>query len=231
MKGTHTRVGSMVSVVVLMTAGAAHLDAQSGESSMAHPHMTFTMGRPGTPQDSARALAVVEKLRAAIASYQTLADAEKAGYHSRRDAESVKGGRLLHVAKWPKRAGQTQAFDPAAPQALLYRRGSDGEFRLAGGMFVAPPDASSDDLDAMIPLSVAHWHQHTNICVTGNRRSFKLVPRATTAEACRQAGGRFRDESRYMVHVMTDAGNDLALAFPQGQDEMGAMDMGAGHEH
>jgi hypothetical protein len=231
MKGTHTRVGSIFRVVVLLAAGAAHLDAQSGESSMAHPHMTFTTGRPGTPEDSARALAVVDKLRAAIAPYQTLAEAEKAGYHSRRDVESVKDGKLLHVAKWPKRPGQTQAFDPAAPQALLYRRGSDGEFHLAGGMFVAPPDATPVDLDAMIPLSVAHWHQHTNICVTGNRRSFKLVPRATTAEACQEAGGRFRAESRYMVHVMTDAGNDLAMAFPQGRDEMGAMDMVAGSEH
>jgi hypothetical protein len=231
MKGTHTRVGSVVTFAVLVAAGATRLAAQSDESSMAHPHMAFTAARAGTPEDSARALAVVDRLRAAIAPYQTLADAEKAGYHSRRDIEMVKDGKLLHAAKWPRRPGQTQAFDPAAPQALLYRRGSDGEFHLAGGMFVAPPGATANDLDAMIPLSVAHWHQHTNICVTGNRRSFKLVPRATTAEECQKAGGRFRAESRYMVHVMTDAGNDLAMAFPQGRDEMGAMDMGAGHQH
>jgi hypothetical protein len=231
MKGTHTRVGAVVTLALLLTAGSVRLDAQSDESPMAHPHMTFTAGRTGTSEDSARALAVVDKLRAAIAPYQALADAEKAGYHSRRDADMVKDGKLLHVAKWPKRPGQVQAFDPAAPQALLYRRGSDGEFRLAGGMFVAPPSATPDDLDAMIPLSVAHWHQHTNICVTGNRRSFKLAPRATTAEECEEAGGRFRTESRYMVHVMTDAGSDLAMAFPQGRDEMGAMDMEAGHQH
>jgi hypothetical protein len=231
MQGTHTRVGRVASVVILLAASVARLDAQSGESSMAHPHMTFTAGRAGTPEDSVRALAVVDKLRAALAPYQTLADAERAGYHSRRDAESVRGGKLLHVARWPRRPGQAQAFDPAAPQALLYRRGTDGEFHLAGGMFVAPPDATSDDLDAMIPLSVAHWHQHTNICVTGNRRSFKLVPGATTAKACQQAGGRFRAQSRYMVHVMTDAGSDLAMAFPQGRDEMEAMDVGTGREH
>jgi hypothetical protein len=229
MKGTHTRVGSIVSAMGLLAAGAARLDAQSDE--MAHPHMTFTAGRTGTPEDSARALAIVNTLRAAIAPYQTLADAEKAGYHTRRDAETLKSGKLLHAARWPKRPGQAQAFDPATPQALLYRRGSDGEFHLAGGMFVAPPEATSEDLDAMIPLSVAHWHQHTNICVIGNRRSFRLIPRATTAEECQKAGGRFRAESRYMVHVMTDGGSDLAMAFPQGRDEMGAMDMGAGHEH
>ncbi len=231
MKGTHMRVGTVVTLTVLFIAGAARLDAQAAESSMAHPHMNFTAARPGTPDDSVRALAVVDKLRSAITPFQTLEDAQRAGYRSRRDTEMVKGGQLLHVAKWPKRPGQAQAFDPAAPQALLYRRGRDGQFHLAGGMFVAPPGASLDDLDAMIPLSVAHWHQHTNNCITGNRRSFKLVPRATTMEACQQVGGRFRAESRYMVHVMTDTGSDLAMAFPQGRDAMGAMDMGAGHEH
>jgi hypothetical protein len=29
-----------------------------------------------------------------------------------------------------------------------------------------------------------------------------------------------------MVHVMTDAGNDLPQVFPQGRDEMGEMEMG-----
>src|SRR5260370_8001732 len=32
-------------------------------------------------------------------------------------------------------------------------------------MYSAPADASPDQLDAIIPLSVAHWHAHTNICL------------------------------------------------------------------
>lgn len=215
--------------VLLLAAGS--LCAQSEQPAMAHAHMAFTAARPGTPQDSARALAVVDKLRDAIAPYQTLEEAEKAGYRARRDTGMVRGARLLHAGKWPKRPGQVQKFDPAAPQALLYRRGIDGELHLAGGMFVAAPSATLEDLDAMVPLSVAHWHQHENICVAGNRRSFRMVPKATTEEECTKAGGRFRTQSRYMVHVMTDAGSDLAMAFPQGQDEMGAMDVGAPHEH
>ncbi|HEY8259379.1 MAG TPA: hypothetical protein VIG08_17100 [Gemmatimonadales bacterium] len=216
---------------VLLLAAAGSLCAQTEQPAMAHAHMAFTEARPGTPEDSARALAMVEKLRDAIAPYQTLEEAEKAGYRVRRDTDMVKGARLLHAGKWPKRLGQVQKFDPTAPQALLYRRGTDGEFHLAGGMFVAAPSATLDDLDAMVPLSVAHWHQHQNICVAGNLRSFRIVPRATTEEACTKAGGRFRAQSRYMVHVMTDAGSDLAMAFPQGRDDMGAMDMGPAHEH
>ncbi len=50
--------------------------------------------------------------------------------------------------------------------------------------------------------------------------------RAATPEACAEAGGRFQRESpRYMIHVMTDAGDDLAAAFPQGA-EHGGMRMG-----
>jgi hypothetical protein len=40
----------------------------------------------------------------------------------------------------------------------------------------------------------------------------------SSAEECAAAGGRFRAESRYMIHVMTDACDDVAQAFPQGRD-------------
>ena len=32
-------------------------------------------------------------------------------------------------------------------------------------MYSAPADYAPDQLDALIPLSVAHWHAHTNICL------------------------------------------------------------------
>ncbi len=138
-------------------------------------------------------------------------------------------GKLLHVGKRPKPTVKQSEFDPKAPQALLYRRDPDGRMHLAGAMFVAPLSATTDDLDTMIPLSVAHWHQHTNICVPADRKSFERMRKATTEKACAAQGGRFRTESRYMVHVMIDAGDNLALAFPQGRDEMEGMEMSPGH--
>jgi hypothetical protein len=223
MRGTHTRLDPLFLVLVALGGGTAALSAQAAGPPMAAMHMAFTATRPGTAADTARALDVVERLRAAIAPYQTLEAAEAAGYRSRKDPEMVKGARLLHVGKRIGRKGEPKPFDPAAPQALLYRRDADGQFHLAGAMYVAPPSATLDDLDAMIPLSVAHWHRHVNLCISGNRTSFRRIPEATTAEACEAAGGRFRAESRYMVHVMTDAGTDLAQVFPQGRDEMGEM--------
>jgi hypothetical protein len=224
MRGIHTRLDPLFLVLVALRGGTTALSAQTAGPSMAAMHMAFTATRPGTAADTARALDVVERLRAAIAPYQALAAAEAAGYRSRKDPEMVKGARLLHVGKRIGRKGDAKPFDPAAPQALLYRRDADGQFRLAGAMYVAPPSATLDDLDAMIPLSVAHWHRHMNVCISGNRRSFRRIPEATTAEACEAAGGGFRAESRYMVHVMTDAGTDLAQVFPQGRDEMGGME-------
>jgi len=73
-----------------------------------------------------------------------------------------------------------------------------------------------------VPLSLAHWHQHVNVCMPTSRDSrVRALRRAETPEDCASAGGRFRERSRYMVHVMTDGGDDLAAAFPQGAEHDG----------
>lgn len=202
---------------------AAPLAGQSEMPAMAHVHMSFTPRRAGTAADTARAIALLEALRQAVAPYQTLEAARAAGYVARRSPESVKEGKLLHAGRRPGRLRDIGKFDPATPQALLFRRVADGAMQLAGAMFVAPPLATIEDLDAMVPLGVARWHQHMNVCVSADRSSSRRLAHATTEGACSRLGGRFRSQSRYMVHVMTDAGNDLALAFPQhpeGEEDM-----------
>jgi hypothetical protein len=44
-------------------------------------------------------------------------------------------------------------------------KNSSGNYVLVGAMYSAPSDYTYDQLDAIIPLSVAHWHAHTNICL------------------------------------------------------------------
>ena len=56
-------------------------------------------------------------------------------------------------------------FDPAHPGSLLYVKNASGDYVLVGAMYSAPADYTYDQLDAIIPLSVAHWHAHTNICL------------------------------------------------------------------
>jgi hypothetical protein len=230
MRGTARRLITALCILTPLSGASSALRAQADEPVMAHAHMSLTPTRPGTAADTARATRVVHELQTAIAPYETLDAANAAGFRALRDSGTVKDGKLLHVGKRMRRAGGQAAFDPKTPQALLYRRAPDGGMRLAGAMYVAPLSATPEDLDAMIPLSVAHWHRHVNVCASADRKSFKPFPKVTTPEGCEAVGGRFRAESRYMIHVMIDAGDDPAKAFPQGQ-EMAAMDMGPGHAH
>jgi hypothetical protein len=206
-----------LALVAFLLAGAPLAAQDMSPMEPGHHHMSFTAPRDGTAADSARALAVVRTLRGAIARYPTLAAAESAGYRSRLPETMQRRRRILHVVRRRSRTG-TAEFDAAAPQALLYRRDESGRFQLAGAMFVAPEGATEADLDARIPLSVARWHQHLDVCRGPNGQMKPRYLRATTASSCEAVGGRFRSESRYMVHVMVDSGDDLAAAFPQRPD-------------
>ena len=191
----------------------------------AHAHMAFTSGVSATAADTDRALEVVRKLRAATADFQTLEAAEAAGYAPRQRADNVRAGGVLHVARVRSRGDRQRPFDLSKPQVLLFQQDAGGTMRLAGVMLVAPPSATGEDLDALIPRSVAPWHRHVNVCGTIENGMVRRFPRITTAEDCAKAGGRFRAETRYMIHVMTAAGDEPASIFPQGQP-MEAMEMG-----
>ena len=210
---------------VLLAFLAAFPAAAYGQ---AHAHMAFTAAQPGTASDTARALEVVRKLRAATAQYQTLEDAEAAGYMPRQRADGLKPNGVLHVGRVRERGERPRPFDLSEPQVLLYRRAVDGSMRLAGVMLVAPRDATGADLDAVIPRSVAPWHRHVNVCGTVEEGMIRRFPGITTAEGCSAAGGRFRAETRYMIHVMTTAGDDPAAIFPQGHEMEGMEGMQAG---
>ncbi|HEY7993691.1 MAG TPA: hypothetical protein VID24_05750, partial [Candidatus Eremiobacteraceae bacterium] len=97
------------------------------------------------------------------------------------------------------------------PTSLLYERTSDG-YKLIGAMYTAPRAATLADLDARVPLSVAHWHEHVNFCKgpPGSTRDDYLGPHArfglegsiATADACSAAGGTFIPVIfNWMVHV------------------------------
>ena len=206
-------------LLLLASGASAPLAGQEHRHDMHHPHMSLTPPRPGTAADTARAYGLVRDLRSAIAPYQTLSAALEAGYRAHRDSVSVPGGKLLHVGRRPRLRDLQRGFDAAAPQSLLYRKTADGSMRLAGAMFVAPWSATAEDLHAIVPLSVARWHRHIGVClVRGAYKDARLSLRHTrTAEECEAAGGWYRAETRYMLHVMTEAGDDLEAVFPQGR--------------
>ncbi len=103
-------------------------------------------------------------------------------------------------------------FDPGRPTSLLYEKVAAG-YKLVGVMYTAPYEVSEEELNRRVPLSIARWHLHTNLCLppgadgdegdlVGDKSKFGLLGSITTAPACRAAGGRFMHHVfGWMVHV------------------------------
>src|SRR5918997_419662 len=126
-------------------------------------------------------------------------------------------------------------FDAARPTSLLYEKDGDG-YRLIGVMYTAAAGLTEDELDARIPLSVAAWHQHVNVCLPqgdplrnlfGGGPEFGLDGSISTERECREAGGRFYPRLfGWMVHLYPY--ERTAREMWSVERQMGA---GAGHAH
>jgi hypothetical protein len=102
-------------------------------------------------------------------------------------------------------------FDPLKPTSLLYKKTADGDYKLVGVMYTDRVNASEDELNERIPLSVARWHQHVNFCRApagkkleyfGPHAKFGLLGSIDTKEACEAEGGEFYPHVLgWMVHV------------------------------
>jgi hypothetical protein len=170
------------------------------------PHMHMTASRPGTAEDQKRAEEVVEELRAGIAKYKNYHVALNDGYKiflpNVRQEE-------YHFTNYKNGFLEAFTFDPARPTSLLYKKTADGGFELVGAMYTMPRRASEDQLNERVPLSVATWHQHTNLCVpqkTPGQKpdwtKFGLRGSIHTETACEAAGGKFYPVVfGWMVHV------------------------------
>jgi len=184
---------------------AAVGDMTRGHHDAHGAHMTMTAMRAQTPEDVQRAKEVVAQLRAGIEKYRD--------YHA-----ALNDGFKIFLPNVPQpeyhftsyRNGFLEAFtfDPARPTSLLYRKTSAG-YQLAGAMYTMPKRATEDQLDARVPLSVAMWHLHTNLCMPPRPQvrnvdwsKFGLKGSIVTQDACDTAGGRFRPSIfGWMVHV------------------------------
>ena len=184
-------------------AHAVH-DMTPGEHAHnAHIHMTSP--RPETREDAAHAKEIVEQLRNGIAKYKdyhvALADGYKIFLPNLPQPE-------YHFTNYRNGFLEAFTFDPARPTSLLYKKTSTG-YELAGAMYTMPKRATEEQLNKRVPLSVASWHLHTNLCMPpANQRreadwtKFGLRGSIATQEACDAAGGRFHPVIfGWMVHV------------------------------
>lgn len=203
------------------SSAVAHTDAaMSGAAAgFAARHMDMTAARPATARDSARAARIVRALRVATAKYRDVSVAVKDGY--RMFAPNVKEQRVYHFTNYRSAIASSFGFDPAKPTSLLYRKGEDGALVLIGAMYTAPKRATEAQLDARVPLGIARWHRHVNICVPPMRERqrwrevhdgapvFGPLSPIATKPACDAVGGRFLPQIfGWMVHANVYAGDD-----------------------
>lgn len=169
------------------------------------PHMKWTTLWPANPNDAKRADEIVRALRESLAKYKDYRVALADGY----ELPPAKGPQP-HYHFTSKKRGFNSAFrfDPAEPTSLLYKKTTDG-YELEGAMYTAPKRLNEDALNERVPLSVAQWHAHVNICMPpqasmrrGDWKKFGFHGSIATEQECQQAEGQFRPQIYgWMLHV------------------------------
>lgn len=200
-----------------MPHGGAHL------MDMSDAHMYMTPRRASNPADSARAAQLVVDIRQSLAKYRDVHAALVDGYVQFLPNVPQQ---VYHFTSWRNALAEVFRFDPAQPTSLLYRKNADGSFTLVGAMYTEPRRASEQTLDQRIPLSVAQWHQHVNLCLpprdqpsrwaetTNGKPVFGPKSVIATEAACNAVGGRFVPHLfGWMVHANVFASSDPAVVW------------------
>jgi hypothetical protein len=171
-------------------------------------HMYMTSLRPLRAGDQRKADAIVAAAKQAMTPYQDYLKALADGYEIfLPDVPQAQ----YHFTKHEYGREAWVHFDPLKPTSLLYKKTAAGGYVLVGAMYTDKVDATEEELNDRIPLSIARWHQHINFCKApagrkaeyfGPDAKFGLLGSITTKEACDAAGGEFHPHIfGWMVHV------------------------------
>jgi hypothetical protein len=163
--------------------------------------------RPPRAGDEVRAQEIAARARQAIEKYQDYKAALSDGYEILLPHVPQK---MYHFNNASYYAEAERRFNVEHPTSLLYEKTRVG-YRLLGVMYTAHAALTEGELDERIPLSVAAWHQHVNVCLPqgdplwnlfGNGTRFGLEGSISNEEECKEAGGRFYPRLfGWMVHL------------------------------
>ncbi|MGH9564079.1 MAG: hypothetical protein ACRD3S_21715 [Terracidiphilus sp.] len=160
----------------------------------ANPHVYATVLRSGAPGDEQRAREILDILRHSMDKYKDSHAAIADGYapfmpKSEQQFYWFISNRNAYASAYE--------FNPGHATALLYKK-SKGSYQLAGAVFTAPKAATESQLNDRIPLSVARWHEHVNLCVApkhaagpADAKKFGLNGAIAAKDACEAAGGHW----------------------------------------
>ncbi len=188
--------------------GGAHaMHAMESRHMDMGPHMKMTPLRDPKPGDAERAAQIARVAREVAERYTDYKTALADGFRIFLPNVPQK---QYHFTNYSYGFEAIFHFDPEHPTSLLYEKRGDG-YKLVGVMYTAAKNANQAELDERIPLSIAQWHAHVNLCLPPPARSkeifgphpqFGLNGSIVTREACDAAGGTFRAQVfGWMVHV------------------------------
>lgn len=171
------------------------------------PHMKMTSPRELKPGDQEKADQIVQAARKTADKYENYKTAVADGYKIFLPDLPQKQYHFTNY--WYAFQAGTQ-FNPEHPTSLLYEKHGE-DYKLIGVMYTAPKYATEDQLNERIPLSIAQWHAHVNLCVPpadkkrdawGPNAKFGLAGSIATKTECEAAGGKFISQIfGWMVHV------------------------------
>ncbi len=186
---------------------ASAMQAMEGHHMDMGPHMKMTALRQPQPGDQEKADQVVQAARKVAEKYANYKVALADGFKIFLPNIPQK---QYHFTNYAYGAEAAQHFNPEHPTSLLYEKDGDG-YKLIGVMYTARKYTSEDELNSRIPLSIAQWHAHVNLCLAPPDKKFQGLQKnpefglhgsIATQEACDAAGGRFVPQIfGWMVHV------------------------------
>ena len=137
--------------------------------------MYMTALRPVKPGDQAKAAAIVSAAKQAMTPYQDYHKALDDGYEiffAQRAAIPHITSRRLPMPSRPARASIRSSRRRCSIRRRLTAMHWSGRW-----VYRSRPDASEEEIDSCIPLSIARWHQHVNFCKgTGRAQGGVLRP-------------------------------------------------------
>jgi len=188
--------------------GGAHaMHSMEGHPMDMGPHRKMTGLRDPKPGDEERAHQVVEAARRVADKYQDYHTALADGFQIFLPNVPQK---MYHFTNYSHAFEAAFRFNPERPTSLLYEK-HGADYKLVGMMYTAPKRFTEDDLDQRVPLSIAQWHEHVNLCLPpADRKKEALGPHAkfglegsiATKEECDADGGTFHPLIfNWMVHL------------------------------
>jgi hypothetical protein len=208
------------------TAGARdEMPAMGAMNEGMHHHMAMTALRPERPGDKARADAIVAGARAAMKRWPDVAAVEAAGFRKFAPGVSLPIEHYTNDAF--ARASLYGKLDPEHPTSMIFERHGQ-TLALVGVMYTAGAGLEESDLNAMVPLSIAQWHRHVNLCfppagtLIDPAGQFGFFGTIETQASCEAANGRWSPQVfGWMVHVWPGEHDQKSIWAVDRHDEHG----------